>query len=162
MLYDLYEYVLMFKFNFKMTFFLRSPPFFVFFFFIHCVCFNAWWYCLQNTLCCCIYLWCSMLASCWWLLDANFLCGHWLSFWCCWMFNVEVHHGRSAEVVMFTFKHLDLTMQTGYTRADGISSIERKVLMLCIVCAVIPLNRKERTRLPVCWWPARPVHAGLS
>lgn len=53
------------------------------------------------------------------------------------------------EVVMFTFKHLDLTMQTGYTSADGISSIERKVLMLCIVCAVIPLNRKERTRLPV-------------
>lgn len=45
----------------------------------------------------------------------------------------EVHHGRSAEVVMFTFKLLDLTMQTGYTRADGISSIEGKVLMLCIM-----------------------------
>lgn len=81
-----------------------------------------------------------------------FLCGHWLSvrYEVEWIKLTLGHHGWSAEVVMFTFKHLDLTMQTGYTRADGISSMQRKVLMLCIMFVQSSSwIGKERTRLPV-------------
>lgn len=45
---------------------------------------------------------------------------------------------------MFTFKDLDITMKTGYTRADGISSMYRKVLTLCIMFVQSsPLIEKE-------------------